>query len=147
MPYKFSITGSIAKNLQAIERVRERVRHVILPPVLAEQLRVEAQLRSTHYSTRIEGNRLTLHETEQAVQQGRLFPGRERDVAEVERYYQALQRMEQWVAQGQGITEQRIRKVHALIFKGGRSRATKYRDGQNVIRDSGGRDRVPATRS
>lgn len=106
--------------------------------MVAEQLRSEAQVRSTHYSTQIEGNRLTLRETEEVVHQGKLFPGRERDVAEVDRYYQALQRMEEWVERGLEITEQRIRKLHGLIFRGGRARATTYRDGQNVIRDGAG---------
>jgi len=46
--------------LQKIERVRETVRLTILPPMIAEQLRLQAHVRSTHYSTRIEGNRLTL---------------------------------------------------------------------------------------
>jgi hypothetical protein len=43
-----------------VERVRETVRLTILPPMIAEQLRFQAHVRSTHYSTRIEGNRLKL---------------------------------------------------------------------------------------
>jgi Fic family protein len=136
--YYFSLTAPILKYIQAIERVRERLKHTVLPPMVAEQLRSQAQVRSTHYSTRIEGNRLTLRETEEVVHRGKLFPGRERDVAEVDRYYQALQRMEEWVERDFEITEQRIRKLHGLIFRGGRARATPYRDGQNVIRDGAG---------
>ncbi|MBX3004597.1 MAG: Fic family protein [Anaerolineales bacterium] len=138
MPYRFQFTTSIVRNLQVIESARERLRHVVLPPALAEQLRTQAQLRATHYSTRIEGNRLTLKETEQVIQQGKLFPGRERDVKEVERYYLALQQMEKWVEKGQGITEERLRKLHAQIMKGGRARPSAYRDGQNVIRETDG---------
>ncbi|MGH2582452.1 MAG: Fic family protein [Anaerolineales bacterium] len=117
----------------------QALRHAILPPAVAENLRDQAQLRATHYSTRIEGNRLTLKETEQVIQQGRLLPGRERDVKEVERYYRALQQMEKWVESSQRITEERIRKLHALLFKGPRARPTPYRDGQNVIREAGGK--------
>jgi Fic family protein len=94
MSFTFNLSASIVRDLQVIERVRETVRLTILPPALAEQLRTQAHIRSTHYSTRIEGNRLTLQETAQAVQQGKLFPGRER---EVESYYRALQQMETWV--------------------------------------------------
>jgi Fic family protein len=137
--YRFNFTNSIVRSLQSIERAREKLQHVVLPPAVAEQLRTQAQLRATHYSTQIEGNRLTLKETEQVIQQGRLFPGRERDVQEVERYYLALQQMETWAAGGQTITEERIRKLHALLFRGQRSKPTPYRDGQNVIRESGGR--------
>lgn len=138
MTYKFDLTPSIVRHLQTIERVRETVRLSVLPPAVAEVLRLQANIRSTHYSTLIEGNRLTLKETEMAVQQGRQFPGRERDVQEVERYYQALQQMERWVEGGQAITEGRVRKLHAILYSGRRAKPTAYRDGQNLIRESGG---------
>lgn len=138
MSYRFNLTPSIVRNLQIIERVREMVRLSVLPPAVAEVLRFQAHIRSTHYSTQIEGNRLTLKETEMVVQQGKKFPGRERDVQEVERYYQALQQMDKWVEGGQQITEARIRKLHAALYSGRRAKPTPYRDGQNVIRESGG---------
>ena len=138
MAYNFSFNFSIVRYLQTIERVRQTVRLTILPPIVAEQLRQQAHIRSTHYSTRIEGNRLTLKETEEVIQQGRLFPGRERDVGEVERYYQALQQIEKWVEGGQEVTETRIKKIHALLYQGKRAKPTPYRDGQNVIREANG---------
>ena len=138
MTYNFTFSTSIVRYLQTIERARQTVRLTILPPVAAEQLRQHAHIRSTHYSTRIEGNRLTLKETEQVIQQGRLFPGRERDVGEVARYYQALQQIEKWVEGGQAVTESRIRKIHALLYRGNRAKPTPYRDGQNVIREMNG---------
>ena len=138
MAFNFSFTSSIVRYLQAIERVRQTVHLTILPPIIAEQLRQQAYIRSTHYSTRIEGNRLTLKETEQVIQQGRLFPGRERDVGEVERYYKVLQQVEKWVEGKQKVTEARIRKIHALLYRGRRAKPTPYRDGQNVIRETNG---------
>lgn len=138
MSFRFELTPKIVRYLQAIERVRETVRLTVLPPATAETLRFQANIRSTHYSTMIEGNRLTLEETEAAVQRGGQFPGRERDVQEVEHYYQALQQMENWVEGGQKITEERIRKLHAILYAGRRAKPTPYRDGQNVIREDGG---------
>ncbi|KAA3646390.1 MAG: Fic family protein [Chloroflexi bacterium] len=138
MPYAFDLAPTIVRHLQSIERVRETVRLTVLPPATAEVLRFQASIRSTHFSTAIEGNRLTLKETEQVVQQGRQFSGRERDVQEVARYYQALQQMETWVEGSQRITQERIRKLHAILYSGRRAKATPYRDGQNVIRDSSG---------
>jgi Fic family protein len=138
MAYKFDLTTSIVRYLQTIERVRETVRLTVLPPAVAEVLRFKAHIRSTHYSTAIEGNRLTLKETEMVLEQGRRFPDRERDVLEVERYYQTLQQMEKWVEGGQAITEERIRKLHAVLYSGRRARPTLYRDGQNVVREAGG---------
>ena len=138
MAYNFELTPSIVRYLQTIERVKETVRLTVLPPAVAEVLRYKAHIRSTHYSTAIEGNRLTLKETEMVVQQRQQFPGRERDVQEVERYYQALQQMEKWVEGGQAITEERICKLHAILYSDRRARPTPYRDGQNVIREAGG---------
>jgi hypothetical protein len=43
----------------AIEAARQAVQLTILPPATVEALRQSARLRATHYSTRIEGNRLT----------------------------------------------------------------------------------------
>ena len=119
-----------------IEAACQTVRLTVLPPRVAERLRQQARVRSTHYSTRIEGNRLTLVEAEQAVLEERDFPGREHDVSEVQNYYRALQRVEEWAEQQLPITETLIRQLHALIFSGLRARPTAYRDGQNVIRDS-----------
>ena len=65
----------------------------------------------------IEGNRLTLKETEQVIQQGKLFPGRQRDVGEVERYYKALQQVEKWVEGKQKITEEGKQQTLSNIKK------------------------------
>ena len=91
MSYTYTFNPEIVRSLQAIERARAEVRLIILPPALAENLRLRARVRSTHFSTRIEGNRLTLVEAEQAVVEGREFPGRERDTLEVKHYFQALE--------------------------------------------------------
>lgn len=138
MGYLYTFTPEIVLALQAIEAARTKVQMVVLPPTVAEGLRLRARIRSTHFSTRIEGNRLTLKEAEQVLIEGREFPGRERDTLEVQHYFQALEYIEQWVEQGLEITEERIRHLHALIYRGRRSRPTPYRDGQNVIKDSAG---------
>ena len=138
MSYDFEFTPKIVQHLQSIERSREAVRLSILPPLVAEGLRFAAYVRSTHFSTQIEGNRLTLKETEAVIEKGQQIPGRERDVKEVERYYLALQQVEKWVAGGQEITKERICKIHALLYRGRRAKSTPYRDGQNVIRDRSG---------
>jgi len=136
MQHRFTFTSTIVRDLMAIEAARQTVQLTILAPALAEQLRAQARLRSTHFSTRIEGNRLTLAEAQAAVLDGRRFPGRTRDVHEVQNYYRALQQVEAWAEQQTPITEELIRRLHALIFSGPRARPTPYRDGQNAIRDA-----------
>ncbi len=119
-----------------IEAARAVVEHTPLSPISQAELRQRARMRSTHFSTRIEGNRLTLEEASQVIQGHHTFAGRERDVAEVRNYWDALVLVESWAAQGKALTEKRIQQLHALIEYGRRTRPTPYRDGQNVIRDS-----------
>lgn len=119
-----------------IEAARAVVEQVALPPVVESELRRLARVRSTHYSTRIEGNRLTLAEAEQVVAGRHLsLHGRERDETEVRNYWRALLRIEEWATQRAELSEDLIQRLHALVEQG-RSRLSPYRDGQNSIRDS-----------
>jgi Fic family protein len=135
MPYRFTFTSEIVRSLQIIERVRAEIKLTVLSPVTAGSLQLRARLRSAHFSTCIEGNRLTLVEAEEAVLEGRQFPGREKDTLEVQHYFQALEQVENWVEKGVPISKEYIRKLHAVIFSGKRARPTPYRDGQNAVRD------------
>ena len=134
---RFTITPAVARGLMSIEAARAVVAEAPIPPVVEAELRRRARLRSTHFSTRIEGNRLTLAEAEQVIHGRRAdFHGRERDVGEVKNYWDALLRVEEWATRKQGLSEDLIQRLHACVEKGSRARPTPYRDGQNVIRDS-----------
>ena len=134
---RYSITTPAATGLMEIESARAAIAHTPLPPAVQAELRRRARLRSTHYSTRIEGNRLTLAETAQVIEKRRAeFHGRERDVREVRNYWNALVHIEEWAAKKTAFTELLIQRLHALVEKGVRAKPTPYRDGQNVIRDS-----------
>jgi len=136
MNLNYTFTPAIVRDLMTIEAARQTVTMTMLPLPVAERLRQRARVSSTHYSTRIEGNRLTLAEAKQVIYKDLRIPERERDVREVRNYYHALQQIETWAEQQTYITEDIIRRLHTLIFTGPRSRPTPYRDGQNVIRDS-----------
>src|SRR5574341_43525 len=134
---RYILTPVIARSLMEIEAARAVVEHTPLPPAVEAELRHRARVRSTHYSTRIEGNRLTLVEAERVIEgKAAEIRGRERDVAEVRNYWNALLRVEEWAAKKAPLTEDLIRRLHALVVKGTRARPTPYRDGQNAIRAS-----------
>jgi len=104
MTYQFIFTPEIVSSLQSIERSRAEVTLTVLPPALAEQMRFKARVRSTHYSTRSEGNRLTLAEAEQAILGGKaralsLSPRQVRDL------------LNQWSAQGWLVFSETSRKL------------------------------------
>lgn len=133
---RYTLTPTIVRSLLEIEAARTAIEHTPLPPAAQEELRRQARLRSTHYSTRIEGNRLTLAEAEVAVVDPRVrFQGRERDVLEVRNYWHALLRVEDWAGRQAPLTVELIQRLHALVERGPRARPTPFRDGQNVIRD------------
>ncbi|HDY65478.1 MAG TPA: Fic family protein, partial [Phycisphaerae bacterium] len=135
----YTISSSIAQDLMQIEAARQAVAGIPLNERVLAGLRQSAKLISTHYSTQIEGNRLTQDEIERVLVRGEHIRQRERDEKEVKGYYAALDYAESYAADHVRITETYIRKLHSLIMAGGKTRCkpTPYRDGQNVIRDSG----------
>lgn len=134
----FTITPAIARALMRIEAARQAVVTLPVTPRVLARLRETARLFSTHYSTMIEGNRLTQEQVAQVIGASQHFPGRERDQDEVKGYYAALDELERQAASGEPLTEAALRRLHALVIGGGRTRVkpTPYREGQNVIRDS-----------
>jgi Fic family protein len=119
-----------------IEALKESIKNLPITPGVMKTLRETARLQSTHYSTQIEGNRLTQQEVEHVIKHKESFAGRKRDEFEIKGYYLALEWLENNIAEP--ITETTIKTIHALAIGGGKKRITptQYRDGQNVIKDS-----------
>lgn len=134
---RYTLSPAIVRALLEVEAARAAVEHTPIPAAVEEELRRRARLRSTHYSTRIEGNRLTLAEAEQAITGIRArFHGRDRDVSEVRNYWSALLRIEELAARQAPLTEELLQRLHGWIERGPRAKPSPYRDGQNLIRDS-----------
>ena len=134
----FTITPAVASGLMRIEAVKQAIQTLPITPRVLANLRETARLFSTHYSTMIEGNRLTQEQVAQVIGGDQHFPGRERDQNEVKGYYTALDEAERLAKRGEKVSEATVQKLHALVMGGGKTRvkSTPYRDGQNVIRDA-----------
>jgi Fic family protein len=128
----------MAGGLMRIEAVKQAIGTLPITTRVLANLRETARLFSTHYSTMIEGNRLTQVEVARVISGTQHFPGRERDQEEVRGYYAGLELAERLAKRGEKISEATVQKLHALVMGGGKTRvkATPYRDGQNVIRDA-----------
>ena len=135
---RYRITGQIARNLMRIEAARQAVSSLPLNPAVLAGLRDSARLMSTHYSTQIEGNRLTPAQIRTVLQRGQATRRRGRDEDEVRGYYTALAYAESYAGSSKSIDERFVQQLHALVMGGGRKRCrpSAYRDGQNVIRDA-----------
>ncbi|AXK61117.1 Fic family protein [Candidatus Chromulinivorax destructor] len=133
----YTITVKTAQNLLKIETVKQSIQHLPLTPHILRSLRETARLYTTHYSTMIEGNKLDPLQIEAVIKENSHFPGRERDEHEVKSYYTALEQVELWAHNATKITEEMVQTLHALVMGNGSTKVTptKYRDGQNVIRD------------
>jgi Fic family protein len=135
---KYSITQKTAGDLMKIEAVKQAIINLPMTVSVQKRLRETARLVSTHYSTEIEGNRLTLEQAEKVIHYKEHFPGRKRDELEVLGYYRALDEIDILSADKKPVTEKLIKSLHRFVMTGGRKRAkpTEYRDGQNVIKES-----------
>src|SRR6266403_1484342 len=134
----FAITPAVARDLMRIGAVKQAIQTLPITPRVLANLREIARLFSTHYSTMIEGNRLTQEQVAQVIGGDRHFPGRERDQNEVKGYYTALDEAERLAKRRENVSEATVQRLHALVMGGGKTRvkSTPYRDGQNVIRDA-----------
>ena len=130
---RFQITPAMATSLMAIEGARRAVEGLPVDLAVLQGLRETARRVTTHHSTRIEGNRLTLAEVDAALA-GHRFPGRERDEVEVRNYYRAIEEVEALAVEDRPLREADVRRLHALAFAGRRT-PSPYRDGQNMIRE------------
>lgn len=132
---RIQISPKLSKALMEIEACREAVSSLPVSVTLLDSLRKSARLISTHYSTQIEGNRLTQEQVREVVLEGGVFPNRDRDQREVRDYYRALDYVDRIISDRGTLTEHQIQTIHGFVMFG-REKATPYRDGQNVIRDS-----------
>ncbi len=136
MPLKFKpvyqITNEILKNLFEIEKIKENIKNLPLSPKVLACLRKTAKVYTTYYSTKIEGNSLSVKEVRQVLD-GKSFPKHRRDEKEVKGYFRALDEIK-ILSKKTNVTEQDIKILHGLIV--GDNNPTPYREGQNSIVDS-----------
>lgn len=134
MPFEpdYTITQGILKNLAKIENVKEVFEKERISPTLMAFLRSSAKISSIHYSTKIEGNRLTHRQVEEAIFKRKAIEHRERDSSEVLAYYNAMNYMEKYLEVDSPFSEKFIHRLHDIV----EGRTCSYRDGQNAIYDN-----------
>lgn len=134
---KWQYTHRIVENLMRIHAAREIVMLLELRLDIEEKLKKESVIKTVHYSTKIEGNNLSLEEVYEAIENERHSD--RKDVREVRNYYNALLFLDKKADKRTKITEDLIKELHSIIevrHTGGRTKRTPYRDGQNAVRDS-----------
>ena len=133
---KYTITKEVLSALTRIEKVKEAFTEKPLSPVLLASLHNTAKLKSVHYSTKIEGNHLTMEQVEKTLNTmaKKASTYHPRDEQEVKAYYNAISYMEKYLENNGTFTEEFIKKIHSLIE--GEKKITPYRESQNAIYNS-----------
>lgn len=120
-----------------------RTRGSLDEPTLA-QLRREWRVKQVYESAGIEGNQLTLGETQIAIQRGITISGKPPEHSdEVRRLNEALDYLEQLIYDKGPLTEKELREIHALVLGRQDSDAGAYRKVEVAISNSPHRPPMP----
>lgn len=78
----YTISNKILKNIGYIEGSKEVIEGAPLVPSFEKQFQSDANLRTIHHGTHIEGNDLTLYQTKKVLEGADVY-GRARDIQEI----------------------------------------------------------------
>ena len=126
---KFIITSHLLTMIEEIASFREQIISATIQVPWIPALQKDARARSTHSSTAIEGNPLTLEQV-RLLEDGKTLPGQaERSTREVLNYFAGLRFIEK-NAKKKLIAHQDILKLHSIIASGVMDQGTsgRYRD-------------------
>lgn len=127
---KFKYTDNIVNDLGKIEKYKTILDFSSIPPGMEVQLREEAKLKRTHFSTRIEGNPLDLKQVEEIIKKDSSVI-KHRTELEVRNYWDALSFLETQQSLNTPISERLIKKLNAIINDinpGRRLKESDYRE-------------------
>ena len=99
-------------------------------PLAGEQVQLALDIEYTFESNRIEGNTLTLRETDLVVNKGLTVSGKSmREHLEAINHYEAILHIRDLATRGAILDEREIRNIHALVLRGiDRDNAGRYRN-------------------
>lgn len=117
---RFSISNQILKNLTAIEAAKEIIENAPLIPAWERSFQAEAEARTVHHSTHVEGNPLSLAEAQETLKN---LGGttKRREIQEVINYRNVIKYINNYQNQKSDeedlsfIEERTILEIHRLI--------------------------------
>lgn len=122
--------AEIAALLQKCDALKARLSSVRpLPPEALKKIEEAFNIEYTYESNRIEGNTLTLQETELVVNEGVTIAGKSmREHLEAINHAEAIDYIRDFAKSNMEISERTIREIHALVLHGiDRENAGRYR--------------------
>jgi Fic family protein len=135
----FTITNRITSGLTRIERARGFLDAAILSDDWIQEMGRRALILEAHHTTRIEGTRLTLEQSEHLISGGEVAEADPDDVRELLNYRNAFEFVSQYLEDGGPITDGLIREIHKKLVervRGGAAAPGEYRKIQNYVVNS-----------
>ncbi|MBI2338439.1 Fic family protein [Candidatus Daviesbacteria bacterium] len=140
---KYNITPLILSRIAEIAEIKAAVERSRVLPLNEAQLRRQAILRMAHTSTSIEGNKLVQFEVGKVLE-GKSVRAPQKDILEVENYYNALKTLDEMVKKHGDITKEEILSLHKIVTSGlvEKEKAGKFRPADVYVLDDlgGGRE-------
>lgn len=133
---KFTITTSMAQNMMTIQDAATLISQLPLPVHILDELKHESLVETVIYSTKIEGNFLEEKKKREAIKKA----GDSKDEQEVYNLWRAMEYLEVCEKRKLPITEDLIKKLHAIIdviSSGRRPKLSQFRTQQNKIGEKG----------
>jgi len=136
---RFTVTNPITGALTRIERARGFLEAAKLSEDWIRRMGERALVLEAHYTTHIEGTRLTLEQSERLLA-GETVPGADADdVRELLNYRGAFEFVSIYLGHGGPITEGLVREIHKRLVegvRGGSAAPGEYRRVQNYVVNS-----------
>ncbi|HMO25114.1 MAG TPA: Fic family protein [Tepidisphaeraceae bacterium] len=133
-----AVAGEVAEQLQALDALRERYRRELHAGAILPSVTEATRIALTYNSNAIEGNTLTLRET-QLVLEGITPPGGKplREIYEARNHDRALGYVEAIAKTDAPVNEAELLEVHRLVMTDIADHAGRFRRGRVLIAGSG----------
>ncbi len=133
---KLTITNKINKALLEIERARGFLEATKLKEEWIKEMQSEALILESHYSTHIEGTKLTLAQSKKILTGKTVMGINKDDRQELLNYKEAMDFVSEYLGKKSAITENLIKQIHEILVKdvrGGTLEPGKYRKVKNYV--------------
>src|SRR4030042_1710916 len=108
---KYVVSNKVLKNIGSIEASKEVIENAPLVPSFEKQFQSDAQIRTIHHGTHIEGNDLTLYQTKKILE-GQEVYARARDIQEVVNYRNVMQLLDELAVKRGGYEPIMLKDIH-----------------------------------
>src|SRR6266545_5371424 len=111
----YSLSPKTVTNMMEIAEIKAVIERSRVLPLNEAQLRRQAILRMAHTSTSIEGNKLAQFEVGKVIE-GKTIRAPQKDIVEVENYYNALKLLDEMAKAHTPITIEETLKLKKLLL-------------------------------